>query len=245
MQNHTMFKDENTLSVQQAAVLCGLSRGTINYWIRTKKLYARRSGRNYSIPVEGLIQYLKSAGRKIPSELKYDVCQGRMFASIQPCWEYWSQRNCSQACRECVVCINKLDPCFTARAHSRLNCSATCHECQYYRDIYRPRSHFIHQIDLPAAIVKDLYIWGGNRKFSELCEVQEKDLIGMGIEVLVHPDSLPIVISNIKKRALGDPTVPRRYNVFLNNSKHEKLGVDITVCPLKEPLGTNLIVAEH
>ena len=97
---------------------------------------------------------------------------------------------------------------------------------------------------MPAAVYKDLYLWGGNRKFSQLVEVQEKDLIGMGIEVLVHPDSLPTVISNIKNRALGDPQVPRRYSIFFNSNKHKKLSVEITVCPLAEPSGTHLVLAE-
>lgn len=240
-----MITNEKILSVPETARLCGVSRGTINYWIKAKKLHAKRSGRNYSIAVSELIRFLTSTGKNIPTELKNDDFQGPLFRSSQPCWEYWDGKNHSQACKDCVVFVNKLDNCFIAKKSSGIQCSTTCSDCQYYREIYLPRIHFIHQIQMPAAVYKDLYLWGGNRKFSQLVEVQEKDLIGMGIEVLVHPDSLPTVIFNIKNRALGDPQIPRRYSIFFNSNKYNKLSVEITVCPLAEPSGTHLVLAEQ
>lgn len=239
-----MVTNVKTLSVPKTARLCDVSRGTINYWIKAKKLHALRSGRNYSITVSELIRFLKSTGKNIPDELKNDNFQGPLFRSSQPCWEYWNGKDHSPACKHCLVFVKKLDNCFIANKNSQIRCSTTCSDCQYYREIYLPRIDFIHQIQMPVAIYKDLYLWGGNRQFSRLVEVEEKDLIGMDIEALVHPDSLPTVISNIKKRALGDPQAPRRYNIFFNND-HKKLSVEITVCPLAEPAGTHLVIAEQ
>lgn len=239
------MKDEKAISVKKAADFCGVNRGTINYWIREKKLYAKRSGKNYSIKVSELARFLESTGKNIPAELKNDDFQGPLFRSVQPCWKYWDGGNHSQECKDCVVFVNKLDNCFIASKSCGIKCNTTCDECQYYRDIYLPRINFVHQINLPAAIYKDFYIWRGNRQFSQLCEIQENDLVGMGIEILVHPDSLQTVVSNIKNRALGDPQVPRRYSIFFNSNKHKKVSVDVTVYPLNEPSGTYLILAEQ
>ena len=41
----------------------------------------------------------------------------------------------------------------------------------------------------------------------------------MGIENVVHPDSLETMISDAKRRALGDPEVPKTYTIFLKNNQ--------------------------
>ncbi len=103
---------------------------------------------------------------------------------------------------------------------------------------------FIYQIDHPAAIYKDLHFWVGNMSWAKLCELQEKDLLGMGVEHLIHPDSLGTVISDIRKRALGSRAIPKTYSIFLKNKRYGKLKVRIAVYPLNEPSGTHLILAE-
>lgn len=236
--------DEKILSSTEVAKLCGVSRGTINYWILNKKLYAKRSVRNYSIPVKDLLLFLKSSRREIPHELQNNNFERPIFRSSQHCWEYWKGNNHANGCENCVVLTNKLDICFTANESSRFHCDTRCNECQYYIKTYLPRLQIIHQIEFPAAIYKDLYLWGGNKNFAELCEVQERDLPGMGIEQIVHPDSLAMVISNIKNRALGDPKVPSAYSIFINNTKCGKLKVNISVYPLKDPFKAKLVLME-
>ncbi len=113
-----------------------------------------------------------------------------------------------------------------------------------YRETFLPRIQFIHQINLAAAVCRDLVFWAGNRKFAELCEVQERDLIGMGIECVVHPDSIEAVIKDAKKRAMGDPEVPRTYSLFVKNRQNGKMKVRLGVCPLNEPSGANFIFVE-
>jgi len=45
-----MTPPQQTLSVSQAAALCGVNRNTIGAWIRSGKIRAARIGRNYAIP---------------------------------------------------------------------------------------------------------------------------------------------------------------------------------------------------
>ncbi len=233
-----------TLSVAQAAALCLVNRNTIGSWIRSGKLRANRVGRNYRIPVQELLFFLKSTGQKIPDELGGDALTGPCFRTIQNCWEYFRERPGIKNCENCTVFKNQLSVCFIGREYSTMSYPAQCDECGYYKETYYSRIEFVHQIAFPAAIHKDLYFWGGNRKWAELCEVQEKNLVGMGIEKVIHPDSLETVISNNKKRALGDPLAPRWDHMFLKNSKLGKLEVKIAFYPLTEPSGTWLILAE-
>jgi excisionase family DNA binding protein len=76
----TMAVSQKTLPVSQAAALCGVGRTTVGYWIRSKKLRANRVGRNYSIPVQDLLYFLKSSGQKIPSELHDENLKGKLRA---------------------------------------------------------------------------------------------------------------------------------------------------------------------
>ena len=49
-----------------------------------------------------------------------------------------------------------------------LECS-DCLSCRYYMETYFPRIQFVHQFGMPAAVFKDLYLWGGNSQCAELC----------------------------------------------------------------------------
>jgi len=123
-------------------------------------------------------------------------------------------------------------------------CEQACGECSYYQEIYFPRIQFVLQLDLPAAVCQGLDIWGGNKQFADLVGLSEADLIGLGIESLVHEDSLPAVISNIKKRAMGDPGASKRYPLFIKSEKVDKVKVDISVAPLTEPMGAFLVMVD-
>jgi len=65
----------------------------------------------------------------------------------------------------------------------------------------------------------------------------------MGIEYLFHPDSLEAAISIIKRQNLNDPNVPDTYHAHLRNREQGKIGVRISVYPLKEPSGAFLMMA--
>jgi excisionase family DNA binding protein len=238
------LNDDKTVSTTEAAKLCRVSRGTVSYWIQKKKLYARRSGRNYAIPVNDLLLFLKSAGQQIPPELINGNRHHAGFRTVQPCWEYHQGNRHGRHCRDCIVLNNQLNVCFISRASRTNQCEMECNECRYFREIYLPRTQFIQQIDLAAAVYRDLFFWAGNLKFAELCEVREKDLVGMGLECVVHPDSMETVIRNAKKRAMGDPDAPRTYTIFLKNRRAGKVKVNLGVYPLVEPPGAHLLVAE-
>ena len=238
-----MTPDQTRFSVNEAASLCGVGRSTITYWIRNNKLYADRSGNSYSIPIEGLQLFLKSSGKEIPPELKRDGLRGPVFNTSRPCWEYWKGSDHCQRCPDCVVFVNHIDTCFTAKQSLKLHCGGSCHECRYYHEIYLPRIQFIHQIEFPATVFKDFYFWGGNRHWNELCDIPERELIGLGIEHVFHAESLAMVMANIKKRSLGDPA-PISYRIFLKNKLQGKIAATIFVFPVNRMFGTFLVLAE-
>ncbi|MBN2126522.1 MAG: helix-turn-helix domain-containing protein [Deltaproteobacteria bacterium] len=240
-----MVPEERSLSVSEAAALCNVGRSTINYWIKAKKIYANRSGRNYAIPVSELGRWLTCKGRDLPPLCKQDNLLAPVFKMRLPCWEYWKGNPHRKGCEECVVVKHQLVACFTAREDYRVHCDTDCVACRYYREIYLPKIQFIHQIGFPAALYKGLHVWGMNAGFAELCGIPPEEALGMGVENLFHEDSLRVVISNIKKRALGNPEAPRRYPVYLKSNRHGRIGLDISVYPLREPPGAHLIIGEQ
>ena len=240
-----MSTESRALSVAEAARLCGMSRGTVGYWIRNKGLHAIQIGKKYKIPVEDLLVFLQSTGQKIPRGLVGESHRGPFFKTVQKCMQYWQGSDHGKCCKDCTVFINQLDTCFAARGSSRLKCNVPCNECHYYQEIIHPRISFVHQIDFPAAVYNNFCLWGGNRKWAGLCNVSENDLPGMGIEQIVHGDSLVTIIRSRRRRKVGDPDAPGAYNIFLKNNEGERISVSISVFPLNEPPGTQLVLAEE
>ena len=238
-----MNDNGKTLTVSQAALHCGVGRTTVGYWIRSKKLTAHRVGRNYAIPVEDLLFFLKNSGQKIPYELMRNNAGRAIFRSFQPCWQYWDSNQHKAACRSCLVFKNRVPACFTLKPH----CAAeypNCGNCPYYIETFLPRIQFVHQIHMPAAIYKDLHLWGANSLCADLCQHNLEDIIGMGIEKIVHPRSLAAVIETTRKKALGDLTLPHNCTISINRQGQGELPVVASIHPLREPEGAFLVLAE-
>jgi hypothetical protein len=242
-----MNTETDKLSVTQAAALCCEGRNTVGYWVRSNKLYANRVGKKYSIPVEELVLFLKSTGRNIPEELEEYNFQRPCFRAHQNCWEFWQNHDHDHAknCDTCLVFKNKLSECFISRDIPTNKCPSTCAECRFYKEMYFPKIQFIYQLALPAAICKGLYYWGANKKFADLCGYGSRELVGMGIEQIVHPESMESAISMAKKRALGDFNLPRTCKLFFKNPKGGKLKVIVNIFPVADPPGANLVMVEH
>ena len=236
-----MIAEEKTVSVRQAASLCGVTRTTVNHWIKTRKLHADRSGRNYSVPVKDLFLFLKSTQRTIPFELESDHWVP-VFKSYRPCWDYWKDTDHGDGCNDCVVLKNQMKVCFTARYISRVHCPASCSECAYYHDIYLPRIQFVHQFELPAAVCQGLFFWGVNSRWSKICQLPQKEFIGTGIERVIDQESLESVISLIKKLRVGEHVQPIN-RVYLKSGTKGKLEVVLSFNLLSEPRGTFLMLA--
>jgi len=239
-----MIGTENLLSVSQVASLCGVGHSTVGYWIRANRLRAFRVGKQYSIPVEELVLYLKSKGQEIPDELAGVDSLAPDSRAFQNCWQYFDGAPEAHDCNNCVVFKNRVETCFTGIETGSLGCPTNCPDCNYYVETYLPKIQFIRQISSPAAIAKGLYLWSGNNPWAELCGVDEKDLPGMGIEHVFHPDSLPMIIAGIKKRTLGDPSVTKSYRTFFKNDEEGKIAVRISVYGLNTPAEALLILAE-
>ena len=104
------------------------------------------------------------------------------------------------------------------------------------------RIQFVHQIELPAAVFKDLYLWGGNSSCAEICSVQQNELVGMGIERIVHADSLPKVIEAIRKLALGEPKVKEDCIISIKNDRASPREIRVSVYLLSEPANAFLVL---
>ena len=239
-----MANQEQNLTVAQVAALCGVNRNTVGLWIRSRKLHADRKGRNYSILVSELLFFLRSTGREIPAALAEDASLAPHFRTIQPCWDYFQSRSHLNGCRNCAVYRNRLEACFAGRDSSATVCGGRCGDCRYFQETFLPRVQLVHHLDVPAAVYKDFYLWCGNRLWAQVTGQVEKDLIGLGIEKVFHPDSLGEVMANFKKRALGDLAVPRTDDVFVMDMRREKVALRISVYPLVEPAGAWLLLGE-
>ena len=239
--NRFMADTRETLSVSKAARICGVGRTTVGYWIRSKKLYAIRMGRNYSIPVQDLLFFLHNQHQKIPVELLPENSSKPIFKSFQNCWQYWHGSEHGLKCRNCITFINQLQACFTVKDSGLSGCS-DCSTCRYYTETYLHRIQFVHQLKAAAAVFKDLYLWGGNSRCAEICNVQQRDLIGMGLDKIVHADSLPKVIETVRKLALGESEVRENCIIAVNCKRKQQKKVCIAVYPLHEPAKSYLVL---
>ena len=236
-----MTGTNKTLSVSRAANLCGVGRTTVGYWIRSKKLNAHRVGRNYSILIDDLLFFLKNSDQKIPPELLRENSNGLIFKSYQNCWQHWQGREHGGRCQNCIVFQNQLPACFTFKDSGLLQCF-DCETCSYYSETIFPRIQFVHQIDMPAAVLKDLYLWGGNSRCAELFGVQPDDLIGIGVEKLVHASSLAKVIEKVRQMALGESMTGSRCKINIKNRDKRSQEIHIWIYPLNEPSRTYLVL---
>lgn len=236
-----MAGPKKSLSVSEAAALCGVGRTTVGYWIRSKKLHATRSGRNYTIQIEDLLFFLKTNGHQIPAKLLAENFNGPIFKSFQNCWQYFQGSEHGLKCPGCLVYRNQLQPCFTV-IDSRLMGDLNCSVCPYYVETYLQRIQFIHQIDLPAAVIKDLYVWGGNSLCAEMCRMRQKDFVGLGIEKLVHANSLSKVIEVIKKLTLGEIEAKEDCRISIKGGQTEPKPIRVSVYPLRDPAMAFLVL---
>jgi hypothetical protein len=75
-----------------------------------------------------------------------------------------------------------------------------------------------------------------------LCEVQPKDLIGMGIEKIVHASSLANVIDAIRKMMLGYLVIEKGCRISVHNSHKGRREIKVSVHPVREPGGVFVVV---
>ncbi|MGD8992984.1 MAG: helix-turn-helix domain-containing protein [Desulfobacterales bacterium] len=238
-----MQECQKSLSVAEAADLCAVGRTTVGYWIRSKKLAANRRGKKYEIPIQNLLYFLKFNGQQIPAQLEKENLNRPVFKAFQNCWAYHRDHCHGTNCKQCIVFKNKLGVCFSARSNGNLNCVKECENCSYYREAFFPRIQFIYQFGIPAAIVKDLYFWAANPEMADLCQKRARQLVGMGIERIVHRRSLEHVISFVKRKALEMPGTQSDCWIYIKNQSTGGMKIKCSVSALKEPQGALLVMA--
>ncbi len=133
-----MQNEKKELTVTEVARLCGVGRTTVGYWVRTNKIRGNRTGRNYKIPVEDLVLYLRAIGQEIPEELLEMFGEQPVFKSFQNCWEFWKGRKSDRNCPDCAVFKNKINDCFTTGKEG-------CSDCRYFIEYVFPKIGFVHQ----------------------------------------------------------------------------------------------------
>ena len=232
------------LTTSQVAKICKVDRTTVGYWIRTAKIKARRKGKKYLIAVNDLRLFLESQGQPIPKELFQGSSQDSIFHDIQPCWRSIQTEEARSRCIQCPVYERGIEPCFTFQADSTTCSPDRCLDCGFYRNFVYPRIKFVHQIDMPAAVYKDLFFWGANSRFESLCDLKKGQAIGYGLEHLVHPDSMEMVISFAKRRSLGHRQIPKHYETNFKTEEKGRIKVFLSIVPLIEPPGTFLVIVD-
>lgn len=236
-----MAAAKNTITVSQVAALCSVGRTTVGYWIRSKQLHATRVRRNYTIAIADLLYFLQNTRREIPFELLDGNRNGPFFRSFQNCWQYWKGTAHGARCSDCIAYKKQLQECFTVPNDDLLECSDCC-DCRYYHETYLSRIQFVHQINLPAAVLKDFHLLGGNGLCADLCGVQQHELVGMGIENIIHPESLPRVINTVRKLALGESEVNEVCRITIRNNDKCDASLRVSIYPLREPAMAFLVL---
>lgn len=78
----------------------------------------------------------------------------------------------------------------------------------------------------------------------KLIGIQKGDLVGLGVENIVHQESLRTVIQHSKKRALMDSKADILNTVFLKTKNRKRRGIKLSLFPLSDPRDSFLAVAE-
>jgi PAS domain S-box-containing protein len=241
-----MFPDTQMLSVLNISEICEVARSTASYWITSKGLPAKRSGNKFLVSTKDLIIFLESIGRPIPQALVEGL--GGVFSHpFKPylnCWEYWQKDKHGENCFSCEVQRYQINECFTLKGN-RAKCPGECSGCHYFFEHYTRNISFIHQMPMPAAVIKDMYIWSGNNAWAELCGTDIDKLIGLGIEEIIHPESIKVIINFSKKLKSGENRGFLKSEVCFENRNGKKITVNLAMTSLKEPKGAYFAIADQ
>jgi hypothetical protein len=92
-------------------------------------------------------------------------------------------------------------------------------------------------------VFKGLYFCGGNTAWAELCGVSAEELVGLGVERIVHPSSLADVISTFKQLSLSPrhDLLPRR--ITITTRQGAARAIETWTMPLSEPEHASLMLA--
>ncbi len=238
-----MSPKPESLSVQQVASLCGVNRNTVGYWCRSGKIHTQREGNKYVIPVKDLTLFLESTGRRVPQELYQENPMERVFKTVMACWEYNEGTPHGNECKDCRIFHNRLSNCFIMRGLSASKCPQDCNKCEYFHKTHLPRIQMVHQIAAPAFVYGDFHFLGGNSAGAELCGIHVEEIIGMGVEELVHRDSLASLLHEFRKMGLKGHEPSGPFPIYLKNRNQERIEVEALFYPLHEPEGAWLVLA--
>ena len=239
-----MYSETQMLSVLNISEICDVARSTVSYWITEKGLSAQRSGNKFMVAMEDLVIFLETIGRPVPESLMNSIggVFSHPFKPFVTCWEYWKKENNSKDCENCFIFKCGITECFTVE-NTRRECMTDCSKCQYYYEHYTRYTAFIHQMSMPAAVFRDMYIWTGNRAWAELCGVDIDSLIGLGIEEIVHSESIRNIINLNKKMKQQEHPEFFKSTIYFENKQGKKISARVTMAPMTKPEGACFAIA--
>ncbi|NLA75232.1 MAG: hypothetical protein GX846_07170 [Deltaproteobacteria bacterium] len=129
--------------------------------------------------------------------------------------------------------------------NSGTRCNIECARCRYFYEHYTQYISFIHQMSMPVAIFRDMYIWSGNRAWADMCNVDPDILIGMGVEEIIHPESIRVIIDFNKRLQQGNSSMILKSQIRLESGNGKEIRVNLTITPLKQPERACFAVAEN
>ena len=152
---------EQSLSVTEIAVLCGVGRSTVGLLDSVRKASGRSFGpglcrfRPGSSPFSERLRPARSGPS--PRGRCRTVLLSSRFVSAG---RRGPKRTVQSACTGCMVYKKRLRACFGGRCHVAVpGREIHCSKCTYYLEHVTPRIAFIHQLATPAMVYEDLYIW--------------------------------------------------------------------------------------
>ena len=103
----------------------------------------------------------------------------------------------------------------------------------------------VHQIAIPAFIYKDFHFWGGNKDGAALCGLEVAEILGMGVEELIHRDSLEFILHEFRMLDLNELESSSTFPIYFKNQNQHKIRVEAIFSPLHDPEGAWLVLANR
>ena len=232
-------------STTELAKICQVSRFTTSKWVREGKIRGASPGRNYKIPINEIIRFLKESNFPIPEELKtgdknYDHHQ-------KYCWEYHSEQNdiSLHQCSACIIKEAEILNCFIMRVddyQDNIKCPIECSKCSYFLEKFANHFAIVKAFDEPAIICSNGAILAVNQGFSMITGLSnEANVIGQDLSDFLSDASRMHFLVYRDRVKNNDPARPEHVKVAIGDAKGNQHNVHLSCKRLKNIPNTFLI----
>jgi excisionase family DNA binding protein len=232
-------------STTELAKICQVSRFTTSKWVREGKIRGASPGRNYKIPADEIIRFLKASNLPIPEELKTGY---RGYNRPQKyCWEYHSeQKDVSlHQCSTCIIKEAEILNCFIMRVddyQDNIRCPIECSKCSYFLEKFANHFAIVKAFDEPAIICSNGAILAANQGFAMVTGLSnEANVIGQDLSVFLSDACRTRFLAYRDKVRDNDPSRPEHVKVSIGDAKGNQKDVCLSCKRLKNIPNTFLI----